>query len=67
MDPKGFVLISVFKTSLEVPVIFQFCVGTLKKDRMGKKKLWGRGIKLKCHLQKWWWNSQEDGIIHLRT
>lgn len=25
-----------------------------------------KGIKLKCHLQKWWWSSKVDGLIYLR-
>lgn len=66
---KDLVLISVFKTSLEVPsLILQLILCWDNGERQhGEEKTLEKGIKLKCHLQKWQWSSQEDGIIHLRT
>lgn len=67
MNPTLFVL-THFKTSLEVPsVILQMflCWDTEERDN-GKEISFAKGIQLKCHLQKWWWSSKIDGLIHFR-
>lgn len=52
MNPTLFVLITNFKTSLEVPsVILQMFLSWAPEERHnGKETASAKGIKLKCHL-----------------
>lgn len=60
MNPTAFLLITIFKTSLEVPsVILQMFLCWDNEERhSGKETTFAKGIKLKYHLQKWWWSSK---------
>lgn len=56
IDPKDSLLINVFKTSFEVPsvVLLLFFYWDTEERQGGQEKTSRKGIKLKCHIQKWW-------------
>lgn len=56
IDPKDSVLTNIFKTSFEVPsiILLLFFYWNTEERQDGEEKTSRKGIKLKCHIQKWW-------------